>query len=48
MTETDTRSGAIGGQLGTDAPRDTTFHGGDPDTVATRAICHDTPTQCQS
>lgn len=48
MTETDTRSGAIGGQLGTDAPRDTTFHGGDPDTVATRAICHDTPTHCQA
>ncbi len=48
MTETDTRSGAIGGQLGTDAPRGTTFHGGDPDTVATRAICHDTPTHCQA
>jgi magnesium transporter len=48
MTETDTRSGAIGGQLGTDAPRDTTFHGSDPDTVATHAICHDTPTHCQA
>jgi magnesium transporter len=48
MTETDTRNGAIGGQLGTAAPRDTTFHGGDPGTVAADAICHDTPTHCQA
>jgi len=34
MTETDIRNGAIGGQLGTAAPRDTTFHGSDPATVA--------------
>ena len=34
MTETDTRAGVIGGQLGTAAPRDTTFHGGDPDKAA--------------
>jgi magnesium transporter len=48
MTETDTRNGAIGGQLGATAPRDTTFHGRDPDTVATDTICHDTPTHCQA
>ena len=48
MTETDTRNGAIGGQLGTAAPRDTTFHGGDPDRVAADTICHDTPTHCQA
>jgi magnesium transporter len=48
MTETDTRTGAIGGQLGTDAPRDTTFHGGDPQTVAADTICNDTPTHCQA
>ena len=48
MTETDTRNGAIGGQLGATAPRDTTFHGSDPDTVATDTICHDTPTHCQA
>ena len=48
MTETDTRAGAIGGQLGTAAPRDTTFHGGDPDKVAPGTICQDTPTRCQA
>jgi magnesium transporter len=48
MTETDTRNGAIGGQLGAQAPRDTTFHGSDPDTVASDTICHDTPTHCQA
>jgi magnesium transporter len=48
MTETDTRSGAIGGRLGTAAPRDTTFHGGDPDKAAPESICHDTPTHCQA
>ncbi len=55
MTETDissaqadTRGGALGGQLGSDAPRDTTFHGGDPDKVAAESICHDTPTKCQA
>jgi magnesium transporter len=48
MTETDTRTGAIGGQLGTNAPRVTTFHGGDPDTVAPDSICRDTPTHCQA
>ena len=47
-TETDTRSGALGGQLGSDSPRDTTFHGRDPDTVARESICHDTPTKCQA
>ena len=48
MTETDTRAGAIGGQLGTQTAWDTTFHGGDPDTVAAHTICHDTPTKCQA
>jgi len=48
MTETDTRAGAIGGQLGARAARDTTFHGRDPDTVAADSICHDTPTRCQA
>jgi len=55
MTETDTRSaetenrgGALGGQLGTDTPRNTTFHGGDPDKVAAESICRDTPTRCQA
>jgi magnesium transporter len=40
--------GALGGQLGTRAPRDTTFHGSDPDTVAASAICRATPTKCQA
>jgi Mg2+ and Co2+ transporter CorA len=48
MTETDTRAGAIGGQLGTRAARDTTFPGRDPDTVAGDSICHDSPTRCQA
>src|ERR1700756_5517781 len=48
MTETDTRNGAIGGQLGSAAPRDTTFHGSDPETVAPDTICHATPTKCQA
>jgi magnesium transporter len=48
MTETDIRNGAIGGQLGTAAPRDTTFHGSDPETVAPDTICQNTPTHCQA
>jgi len=48
MTETDTRNGAIGGQLGTTVPRDTTFHGSDPETVAAESICQATPTRCQA
>jgi magnesium transporter len=48
MTETDIRNGALGGQLGTATPRDTTFHGSDPETVAADTICHDTPTHCQA
>ena len=47
MTETDTRSGALGGQLGR-TPRDTTFHGNDPGKVAADTICHDAPTRCQA
>jgi magnesium transporter len=47
-SETDTRGGALGGQLGSDSPRDVTFHGGDPDKVAAECICHDTPTKCQA
>jgi magnesium transporter len=48
MTETDTRTGALGGQLGRRTARDTTFHGGDPDTVAADSICRDSPTRCQA
>ena len=47
-TETDTRGGALGGQLGSNMPRDATFHGSDPDTVAAESICRDTPTRCQA
>jgi magnesium transporter len=48
MTETDTRNGALGGQLGNPATRDTTFHGSDPETVAAECISHDSPTRCQA
>jgi magnesium transporter len=48
MTETDTRTGAIGGQLGARTNWDTTFHGGDPETVAADCICRETPTRCQA
>jgi magnesium transporter len=48
MTETDIRSGALGGQFGTTTTRDTTFHGQNPDTVAADSICQDTPTKCQA
>jgi magnesium transporter len=44
---TETPSGALGGQLGRTS-RDTTFHGGDPDTVAADSICRDSPTRCQA
>jgi magnesium transporter len=47
-TGTDVRSGAIGGQLGSNTTRDVTFHGNNPDTVAASSICHDTPTRCQA
>lgn len=42
------QSGALGGQLGSRTPVDTTFHGRDPETVAAAAICSDTPTKCQA
>jgi magnesium transporter len=42
-----TSGGALGGQLGSDAARDLTFHGSDPHTVAADSICHASPTQCQ-
>ncbi|MGZ4432891.1 MAG: magnesium transporter CorA family protein [Trebonia sp.] len=42
------QSGALGGQLGSRTPLDSTFHGSDPDTVAAAAICSDTPTKCQA
>jgi magnesium transporter len=48
MTETDTRNGALGGQLGSPPDKDTTFHGSDPETVAADCICADTPTRCQA
>jgi len=47
-TGTTARSGALGGQLGSNSTRGTTFQGGDPDTVASDAICHDSPTRCQA
>ena len=40
--------GAIGGQLGAAGPRDRTFHGGDPHTVAASAICTEPTTGCQA
>jgi magnesium transporter len=42
-----TSSGALGGQLGTGATRERTFHGGNPHTVAEAAICKDSTTGCQ-
>lgn len=48
MTGTDIRNGAIGGQLGSPATGDATFHGGDPETVAADCISRDTPTRCQA
>jgi magnesium transporter len=47
-TDAEPRGGAIGGQIGSRSARDTTFHGGDPDTVAGDSICHETPTSCQA
>jgi magnesium transporter len=46
-TESGTASGAIGGRLGAGTARETTFHGGDPHTVAADTICHESPTRCQ-
>ena len=48
MTETDTRNGALGGQIGSPSGADTTFHGSDPETVAAASICIDTSTRCQA
>src|SRR5262245_57240842 len=42
------QSGALAGQLGTRTPRDSTFHGRDPETVASQCISRDTPTKCQA
>jgi len=42
-----TSGGALGGQLGSGAVRESTFHGGDPHTVAEAAICKDSTTGCQ-
>jgi magnesium transporter len=36
------------GVLGARPPRDQTFHGSDPDLVASTAICEVTPTKCQA
>jgi magnesium transporter len=47
-TGTEARSGALGGQLGSNTTRGTTFQGSDPDTVAAESICHDSPTHCQA
>jgi magnesium transporter len=43
-----TSQGALGGQLGSPAPRESTFHGRDPHTVAEAAICKVSTTQCQA
>jgi magnesium transporter len=40
--------GALAGQLGTSTPRDRTFHGRDPHTVAETCISRETPTTCQA
>jgi magnesium transporter len=42
------QSGALGGQLGTRTPRDSTFHGRDPQSVAPHCISRETPTKCQA
>jgi magnesium transporter len=43
-----TSSGALGGQLGSSAVRERTFHGSDPHTVAGAAICQVSSTRCQA
>jgi magnesium transporter len=43
-----TSNGALGGQLGSSEPRESTFHGSDPHTVAEAAICQVSPTRCQA
>jgi magnesium transporter len=43
-----TSQGALGGQLGSAAPRERTFSGGDPHTAAEAAICKVSPTRCQA
>src|ERR1700722_16437614 len=46
--QTSTANGALGGQLGSPVPRDSTFHGSDPHTVAEAAICQVSSTRCQA
>jgi len=46
--QTGTANGALGGQLGSPVPRESTFHGGDPHTVAEAAICQVSSTRCQA
>jgi magnesium transporter len=43
-----TSNGALGGQLGSPVPRESTFHGSDPHTVAEAAICQISSTRCQA
>jgi len=45
--QSDGSGGALGGQLGTAATRERTFHGRDPHTVAADTICKESPTTCQ-
>jgi magnesium transporter len=45
--QSDTATGALGGQFGTGETRDRTFHGGDPHTVAADSICGESSTRCQ-
>jgi magnesium transporter len=46
--QTVTSEGALGGQLGSTVPRERTFNGRDPRTVAEAAICKVSPTRCQA
>ena len=48
VTRQDVSDGGSNGVLGAVRQRDTTFHGGDPDTVAEPAIARETPTRCQA
>jgi magnesium transporter len=43
-----TSQGTIGGRLGSAAPRERTFDGRNPHTVAEAAICQVSPTRCQA
>jgi magnesium transporter len=48
VTGQDEQGDTTNGVLGARPPREQTFHGSDPESVAASAICHDTPTKCQA